>query len=309
MQDPQSLLPIAIEAAQRAAVLLLDGLGRASSVTTKSSGTDMVSEMDRGAEDVIRRVLSVHRPDDAVLGEEAGQSEGNPTGQGTGVRWIVDPLDGTTNFLYGLPAWCVSIAAEVDGVVVSGAVYDTIHDEMWTATKGGGAALNGAPLSPLGGDAGLATALVATGFSYVAERRAVQGRIAAHVLPRVRDLRRAGSAALDLCWVAGGRVDAYFEETTRIWDRAAGGLIAAEAGAWVGGYDGGAPSDAGVVAARPALAHALRELLDEARRSAQALEGPPEHEQAVSLVGEEARDPDRGQQPEAEPEKGPTGLG
>ncbi len=251
------LLDIAVEAARRAGALLAGG--HATNVETKSSATDMVSEMDRGAEALIRAVISGERPGDAILGEEGGEAAG-----ATGVRWIVDPLDGTTNFLYRFPAWCVSVAAEVDGEVAAGAVYDPTHDELWTAVRGEGAACNGRSLGPLDDRGGLATALVATGFGYRSEQRRAQGRVAAYLLPRVRDIRRAGSAALDLCWLADGRVDAYFEGGTNVWDWAAGALVASEAGAWVGGFDGGPPTDAGILAARPALATELRALLKRA---------------------------------------------
>jgi myo-inositol-1(or 4)-monophosphatase len=253
------LLDIAVEAARRAGALLAGG--HATNVETKSSATDMVSEMDRAAEAMVRAVISGQRPGDAILGEEGGEASG-----ASGVRWIVDPLDGTTNFLYRFPAWCVSVAAEVDGDVAVGAVYDPTHDDLWTAVRGAGAACNGAPLRPLEDGGGLATALVATGFGYRAEERVAQGRVAAYVLPRVRDIRRAGSAALDLCWLADGRVDAYFEQGTNVWDWAAGALIASEAGAWVGGFDGGPPSSEGIVAARPALAAELRAVLSKAPR-------------------------------------------
>ncbi|GAC1381493.1 MAG: inositol monophosphatase family protein [Acidimicrobiales bacterium] len=259
---PPTLMTLAVSAARQAGAFLLEGRGAVRSVTTKSSATDMVSEMDRGAERLIRSVILAERPGDTILGEAEGQWDG--AGPATGVRWIVDPLDGTTNYLYGLPAWCVSVAAEVDGVVVAGAVFDAVHDELRTATLGGGAACNGLDLPLLAGGGELPTALVATGFSYAAERRGPQGLVAAHVVGRVRDLRRAGAAALDLCWVAAGRVDAYYEEGTRPWDRAAGALIATEVGAMVTGFDGGAATDAGVLAARPAISSALRTLLAEA---------------------------------------------
>ena len=251
------LLDIAVEAARRAGALLASG--HATNVETKSSATDMVSEMDRGAEALIRAVITGQRPADAILGEEGGEASG-----ATSVRWIVDPLDGTTNFLYRFPAWCVSVAAEVDGEVAVGAVYDPVHDELWTAVRGAGAACNGRPLGPLEDRGGLPTALVATGFAYRAEERRSQGRVVANLLPKVRDIRRAGSAALDLCWLADGRVDAYFEQGTNVWDWAAGALVASEAGAWVGGFDGGPPDAAGILAARPTLATELRALLRKA---------------------------------------------
>jgi myo-inositol-1(or 4)-monophosphatase len=258
----EELVDVAVEAARRAGSLLAEGRGQARQVETKSSATDMVSEMDRAAEALIRAVIAGRRPGDAVLGEEGG--EGGAASGGTGVRWIVDPLDGTTNYLYGFPAWSVSVAAELDGEIVAGAVFDPTHDELWTASLGGGAARNGEPLPALADRAELATALVATGFAYRAEQRAAQGLVAAYVLPRVRDIRRAGSAALDLCWVAAGRVDAYFEQGTNVWDWAAGALVASEVGAWVGGFDGGAPSSDGLLVARPALATELRALLSSA---------------------------------------------
>ena len=270
------LLEVAVEAARTAGSFLLDGRGHARSIDTKSSSTDMVSEMDRQAEALIRAVIAKRRPADAVLGEEGGaggaQLGGAQLGgaggadhpEGGGVRWVVDPLDGTTNFLYGFPVWAVSVAAERGGTVVAGAVLDPGRDELWTAVPGGGARCNGDRLQPLVDRGGLDTALVATGFAYRAERREAQGRVVGHLLPRIRDIRRSGSAALDLCWLAAGRVDAYYEEGTWIWDWAAGALVAREAGAWVGGFDGGPPSGRGVLAARPTLAAELRALLSEA---------------------------------------------
>jgi len=262
MDAAAELLSIAVEAAHQAGALQLAGRGGVQHVETKSSATDMVSEMDRAAEAVIREVILSRRPGDAILGEEGGATSGQRTDDAPRVRWIVDPLDGTTNFLYDFPAWCVSVAAEADGVVIAGAVFDPNHDELWAATRGGGASRNGTPLPMLVDGPGLATALVATGFSYHAERRADQGRVVATILPLVRDLRRAGAAALDLCWLAAGRVDAYFEEGTHIWDWAAGALIASEVGAWVGGLDGEGPTDGEILlAARPALARELRDLI------------------------------------------------
>jgi myo-inositol-1(or 4)-monophosphatase len=258
--DGAALAELAAVAARRAGTLLLEGLSETrTTVQTKSSATDMVSEMDRAAEAAIRDELLGARPDDAVLGEEGGEAAGK-----SGVRWIVDPLDGTTNYLYRFPAWSVSVAAEVDGTVQAGVVYDAQRDELFRAIKGAGATLNGVALQ-VSGAATLATALVATGFGYAAARRRVQAAWVAHLLPCVRDIRRAGSAALDLSWVAAGRVDAYYEQGTHIWDYAAGALIAGEAGAWVGGFDGGPPSTDGLVAAPPHLAEPLRDLLVAAR--------------------------------------------
>ena len=223
------LLALAVESATAAGGLLLEGRDRApAEVATKTSLTDMVSELDRASEDLIVRTILSARPDDAVLGEEGGWS-GPDT---SGVRWVVDPLDGTTNYLSGFPAWCVSIAAEVDGVATAGAVHDPVHGETFSAVRGGGARCNGRVLRVAGAPT-LAVALVGTGFSYDADSRARQGEVVARVVPCVRDVRRAGAAALDLCWVAAGRLDAYYERGLQPWDWAAGNLVATEAGAVV----------------------------------------------------------------------------
>ena len=250
------LLALGVEAAQAAGRLLLDGLASGvTQVESKSTPTDPVSDLDRASEALIVRTLRARRPDDAVLGEEGGA-----TGGRSAVRWVVDPIDGTVNFLYGFPAFAVSVAAEIDGVVVAGVVHDPLRDETFTAERGSGSWLGGRRLevrAPLD----LATALVGTGFSYDAGTRARQGATVARLLPVVRDIRRAGSAALDLCWVGAGRLDAYFESGTRHWDRAAGALVATEAGAWAGDLDGGPPSDEMAVAAAPSIASELVERL------------------------------------------------
>jgi myo-inositol-1(or 4)-monophosphatase len=198
------------------------------SVETKSSLTDMVSEVDRAAEEAVAQVLAWRRPDDEVLAEEGTARPGS-----SGVRWVVDPLDGTTNFLFGIPQFAVSVAAEVDGEPQVGIVVDPSREETWAAVAGWGARRNGMPCRVASGRSTLATALVATGFGYQAARREWQGEVAAHVLPRVRDLRRFGAASLDLCWTAGGRFDAYYEWGLNPWDLAAGALICAEAGGQV----------------------------------------------------------------------------
>lgn len=239
----------------------MSGRGRAAVVQTKSSPTDVVTEMDRAAEDLIRRQLQAARPDDAVLGEERGQ-----TGDAAVVRWIVDPLDGTVNYLYGLPEWAVSIAAEVRGVVTAGAVCVPLRRSVFAATLGGGAWLQSAwqdGRQRLSCNSGvpLAQALVATGFGYSADRRAKQGKVVAALLPRVRDIRRAGAAAVDLCSVAAGMVDGYYEQGVHYWDIAAGGLIAREAGAVVGGLDGDAAGEAMTIAAAPDLFPELAQAL------------------------------------------------
>lgn len=237
------------------------GLERTRRITaTKSSATDVVTDVDQAVERLVVGRLLAARPDDAVLGEEGGAQGG-----GSGVRWLVDPIDGTVNFLYGHPGFCVSIAAEVDGTMAAGVVIEPWREEVFRAAAGGGATLDGRPVraNPATEPA---TSLVATGFSYRAELRAAQARVLQHVLPRVRDIRRVGSAALDLCDVACGRVDAYYEWDVNPWDVAAGSLIATEAGAVVTGLDGrGAPGEGGGVVAAPAqLHHAFVTLLSEA---------------------------------------------
>lgn len=258
--DPADLAALASAAAQEAGELLLARAGRVSVLRTKSSPTDVVTEMDHAAESLIRDRLLSARPGDAILGEEGGQTGAGP------VRWVVDPLDGTVNYLYGLPAWAVSVAAEVAGVIVAGAVCVPLQRCTFTATLGGGAWLDSAwdgGLQRLACNSGVALrdALVATGFGYASGQRAEQGQVVAAVLPRVRDIRRAGAAAVDLCSVAAGRVDAYYEQGTHYWDIAAGGLIAREAGAMTGGLRGEEAGEAMTLAAGPALFAELRDLL------------------------------------------------
>jgi myo-inositol-1(or 4)-monophosphatase len=249
------LLAAGLDAARGAARILQSGFGRTlADDVTKSSPTDMVSEMDRAAEAHIDRALAERRPDDGLLGEE-----GAARASTSGIRWIVDPLDGTTNYLYGVPAYSVSVAAERAGETLVGVVIDPTRDETWTAVAGRGSACNGRPLRLAADGPALASSLVATGFSYLPERRSGQARVLTGVLPAVRDIRRFGSAALDLSWVGGGRVDAFYEWGLQPWDRAAGVLIASEAGAEVVDLPGGT-----LIAAAPGLLAPLRALLEEA---------------------------------------------
>lgn len=261
--DREALLRLARDTAAEAGQLLASWRadGRPEVADTKSSATDVVTEMDRKSEALITERILSERPGDAILGEEGGQLEPGSTG----VRWVVDPVDGTVNYLYGLPEWAVSIAVEVDGAIVAGVVEVPRLGETFTAIAGGGAWLSRA-----GGDGvrlrcntgvSLERALVATGFGYTAGRREVQGAVAGALLPRVRDIRRRGSAAVDLCMVAVGRVDAYYERGLNYWDYAAGGLIAREAGAVVGGLSGLPESTSMTVAAGPDLYPRLAELL------------------------------------------------
>jgi myo-inositol-1(or 4)-monophosphatase len=184
---------------------------------TKSSPTDVVTASDTAAERLVRERIGAVRPDDGFLGEEGGGLHGDSR-----IRWVVDPIDGTVNYLYGIPAYAVSIAAEVDGEVAVGVVHNPVSQETWTALRGEGAWLNGHPVR-VGGRTDPAQALVATGFSYDVQTRAEQGRQVARLLPRVRDIRRIGAASLDLCGVASGRLDAYVEQGLKPWDLAAGG--------------------------------------------------------------------------------------
>ncbi|MDP3890413.1 inositol monophosphatase family protein [Nocardioides sp.] len=221
-----ALQAVALTVAREAAALVRER--RQSPVVvaaTKSSDVDVVTEADRASEDLIRRRLTELRPGDAFLGEETGTGEGS-----TGVRWIVDPIDGTVNFLYGLPQYAVSIAAEVDGRTEAGVVINAATGVEYTAVRGQGATRDGAPIV-VREPAPLAERLVLTGFWYDAELRAAQAAALVHLLPRVRDIRRMGSCALDLCHVAEGSADGYVEEGPQPWDHAAGLLIAEEAGA------------------------------------------------------------------------------
>ena len=257
------LLALAEEAAQLAGQLLRDGrpadLGVAA---TKSSPIDVVTEMDLAAEKLITSLLTERRPADGILGEEGGESQGS-----SGVRWVVDPLDGTVNYLYGLPQWAVSIAAQWHGETVVGVVAAPMRGETYRACAGGGAqrlatgaepvALRPRPSPPLD------QALIGTGFNYVHKVRTAQAALAQRLIPRVRDIRRSGSAAVDLCDVAGGRLDGYFERGLAPWDLAAGDLIVREAGALTGGRVGAPPDGELTVAASPGVFRELQPLLDE----------------------------------------------
>ncbi|RIJ78538.1 inositol monophosphatase [Nakamurella silvestris] len=244
--DTAALLDLAVRAARAAGAELLRRYGNVEGLDTKSSGTDPVSDADRAAEQILVEMIEAERPADGILGEEGAASEST-----SGLIWVVDPLDGTVNYLYELDNWSVSVAVEdAEGSVV-GVVFDPTRDRLYTAVRGEGAFGDGKPLHcreavPLN------RALLSTGFGYSADRRGIQGALIAKVLPQVRDIRRIGSAALDLCAVAAGHVDIYFEEGIQRWDIAAGGLIAAEAGAVVTSHR---PHDipTGILAAAPGL--------------------------------------------------------
>jgi myo-inositol-1(or 4)-monophosphatase len=294
--DAGELLALAAKTAAAAARLLADegAQARPEVVETKSSLTDVVTEMDRRAEALITEQIRAARPGDAILGEEGGETRGaaapGQPGGGTPaaeVRWIVDPLDGTVNYLYGLSDWAVSIAAEVAGTIVAGVVAVPLHGETFLAVRGqgawrrtdsglhsavgsgavrSGAVGSGAVGSGPGGSGAdgdtalrcnrgvpLGQALVGTGFGYLPGRRRVQGEVVSALLPQIRDIRRGGSASVDLCMVAAGRLDAFYERGLNYWDYAAGALIAAEAGARVTGLAGRPPGSSMTVAAGPGL--------------------------------------------------------
>ncbi|MCP9986150.1 inositol monophosphatase [Streptomyces sudanensis] len=252
------LLSVALEAARRAGALLRDGRPADLDVAaTKSSPVDVVTEMDIAAEKLITGLLAERRPHDGLLGEEGGAAEGT-----SGIRWVVDPLDGTVNYLYGLPTWAVSVAAERDGEALVGVVEVPMRGETFRAVRGRGAHLGERRLSCRPAPP-LDRALVATGFNYVTTVRAHQAEVARRLLPLVRDIRRGGSAAVDLADVAAGRLDGYYERGLRPWDRAAGLLIAREAGALTGGRPGGPATDDLTVAAPPGVFEPLQALLED----------------------------------------------
>jgi myo-inositol-1(or 4)-monophosphatase len=251
-----ALLDLAVDAATAAGELLLARFGDApSGIAAKSSATDMVSDADRDAERLLLGRIRAARPDDGIVAEESGAASGS-----SAVEWVVDPLDGTTNYLYGYPAWCVSIACRDATGALAAVVHDPTADETFTARRGGGTHRNGEPIAA-SGKAEPATALIGTGFGYSADRRALQAQALAHVLPLVRDIRRGGSAALDLAWVACGRLDGFYEVGLHDWDSAAGLLLVAEAGGRTAVIEPGLDGASCVLAAGPALFDPLRGLV------------------------------------------------
>jgi myo-inositol-1(or 4)-monophosphatase len=249
------LAELARSMAAETGAMLLHDRPRRMQVGTKSTPTDVVTEMDTRAEALLVDRIRAARPDDGVLGEEGSADSGR-----SGVRWVIDPVDGTVNYLYELPVWAVSVAAEVDGVVQVGVVEAPALGETFAAVRGQGATRNGEPIH-VSACTALDQALVATGFGYDAGRRARQAEVVAAILPVVRDIRRLGASSLDLCGVACARLDGYFERGLHAWDLAAGSLVAAEAGAVVGGLRGASASGDLVLAAGPGLFEALHDLL------------------------------------------------
>jgi myo-inositol-1(or 4)-monophosphatase len=261
--DRGELLELAVATAREAADLVARGRATAGEhVDVKSSPVDVVTAVDKASEELIVGRLLEARPDDGVLGEEGATREGS-----SGVRWVVDPIDGTVNFLYDLPGYAVSIAAEVDGAVLAGVVLNVATGELFSATVGGGAYLEspGRGRVRLTGSrpASLEQTQVATGFGYRVEQRRAQGAVVAALLPRVRDIRRFGSSALDLCAVAAGRLDAYYELDLNPWDHAAGALVAAEAGLVVTGLPGRPFGEPMAIAAAASIAAPFVDLIVE----------------------------------------------
>jgi myo-inositol-1(or 4)-monophosphatase len=257
---PGALLEIAVRTAREAAATARRMRAEAiTDVQTKSTDTDVVTAADKAVERQVIDALAAERPGDGVLGEEYGDSTDAAPGA---VRWILDPIDGTVNYLYGLPQYAVSLAAEVDGVVVAGVVLNAATGEEWTATRGGGAWHAGRRLTG-STRTSLDQALVGTGFGYDPARRAHQGAVLAGLITRIRDIRRLGAAALDLCLAAEGGLDAYFEQGLNPWDHAAGGLAAVEAGLRVSGLGGAPAGPRMLVAAPPALFGDLHDALVE----------------------------------------------
>ena len=253
--DPSELRELAVRAARETGALLQHHNVRGlRGLDTKSTATDMVSDADREAEELLVQILTAARPHDALLGEEGAGREGT-----SGLRWVVDPLDGTTNFVFGYPQWAVSVAVEDEHGPLAGAIYDPCRDELFAAARGRGTTLNGDRVH-VRGTHDLSQALIATGFSYDAERRALQAARVADVIPRIRDIRRGGAAAIDLAWVACGRLDGYWESGLNAWDWSAGSLLVTEAG----GFWSCQPGPLGVgqaVAACPGVYDALFDLL------------------------------------------------
>jgi myo-inositol-1(or 4)-monophosphatase len=292
--SPKDLLELARYEALFAGSMLLDSYlgGDAHEVDSKSTPTDLVSEADRLVEESIRERVALARPDDGFVGEESEDKVGS-----SGLRWVVDPLDGTVNFLFGIPQWCVSIAVQDDRGSLVGAVYDPIREEMFTAIRGGAATLEApqreSPLAPSvarrppdwprlyseqplqgSGCRELATAMVATGFAYDADVRAAQAGVLGRVIPHVRDIRRFGSAAIDLAWTAAGRYDAYFERTVKPWDIAAGTLLCEAAGLRVVELPVHEDLPWGILVAPPGLCEPLLELVGGPAQPAARTRGP-----------------------------------
>jgi myo-inositol-1(or 4)-monophosphatase len=268
MTETKELVSLAAELAKVSGRLLFDSVGRRKSpgelagrAGRKTSATDLVTAADRASERLIVDRLHALRPEDGILGEEGSKRRGK-----SGLTWIIDPIDGTTNFVYAFPAWSVSVAVADKKGALAGAVYDAVAGEMFTAGRKEGAYLNGKRLGKLNSPS-LAESLIGTGFSYSAEIRLAQAKLLPKVLPNVRDIRRAGAASLDLCYVGAGRLDGYYEAMLQPWDRAAGLLVATESGAASSDVEGLVPGHSTLVVAQPTLIDPLVELLTTAAKA------------------------------------------
>ena len=260
-----ALRDLAVRLATAAGALVREGRPEHVVVAaTKSSDVDPVTVMDRASEDLLREMIAAERPDDAILGEEGDDVAGT-----SGLTWVLDPIDGTVNYLYGVASWAVSVAVVAGPpepsawTVLAGCVHSVADGRTWSAGLGEGATRDGAPVRS-GDPASLSTCLVGTGFGYDAGRRAQQAQVLATVLPQVRDIRRLGSAAIDLCLLADGSLDLYYERGLNPWDMAAGAVVATEAGAVVTGLRGAPAGNAMTVAGPPALVAQLVEILETA---------------------------------------------
>ncbi|MBO0610672.1 inositol monophosphatase [Myceligenerans salitolerans] len=263
--DIASLRALAERLATTAGALVRDGRPATVEVAaTKSTGTDPVTEMDRASEDLLRGILAEERPDDAILGEEGDDVAGT-----SGLTWVVDPIDGTVNYLYGVAGWAVSVAVVAGPpdpaawTILAGAVHSVPQDTTWSAGLGQGATRDGEPIG-VSRPASLGECLVGTGFGYDADRRAAQAVVLTHVLPQVRDIRRLGSAAIDLCLLAQGSIDLYYERGLNPWDMAAGALVATEAGAVMTGLRGRVATGDMVVAGGADFVAPLAKILEAA---------------------------------------------
>lgn len=254
-RELDDLLALAIDFAARAAER--HRRRETGDVDTKSSDTDPVTQVDKDSEALIVEGIRTHRPDDGIVGEEGADVAGT-----TGLEWVIDPLDGTVNFIHEFPSHAVSIGVEFDSVPVVGVVHDTAHHDVYWARRGGGAFCNGEPIQVASVDE-LQRALLGTGFGYDAKVRAIQGATIAQLLPQVADIRRAGSCAVDLCWTARGRLDAFYETGPSSWDVTAGVIVVREAGG-VATYD---PATKRVLASPPQLWNALTDAVEAAEES------------------------------------------
>lgn len=260
-ENPFELLALGERLAREAGTKALIGRKRGlTEVTTKSTATDMVTEYDRASEVLIVDGILATRPNDSLVGEEGTSREGT-----SGISWFIDPIDGTTNFLYDLPGWCVSIGICDSSGPLCGIVYIPPLDEMFTAVRGSGAKLNNVPIN-CGSVAEISQALVCTGFNYDSRNRVAQAARIHAFIDDVRDVRRFGAAAIDMCFVACGRLDAYYEEYLWPWDYTAGDLIARESGCRTGNIKGGAIDARDVLVANPTLFPLMVDLIRESER-------------------------------------------